>query len=209
MENQTKPVIVYAESTPNPTTMKFVVNRMIIDPDKIAEYLSVNETRHAPMAEKLFEFGFIKSLFFSGNFITITKTNDFEWSQVTQKLREWIKEYLDAGMPVIEKYPEVRAKSETSDDPVAFASGSPEQAIHSILEEYIKPAVEQDGGAITFKSFNDGIVTVQLQGSCSGCPSSKITLKNGIETMLKRMVPGVMEVVAEDIWFRYEGLYSF
>lgn len=199
METTAKPTIVYAESTPNPNTMKFVVNRMIVETDKIAEYLHVNETKHAPMAEKLFEFGFIKSIFFSANFITITKTNDFEWGVITNKLREWIKEYLSTDMPVIEQYPEPRKASTETNQPTAFAAGTPEQAIHAILEEYIKPAVESDGGAITFQSFENGVVTVALQGACSGCPSSKITLKNGIETMLKRMVPGVTEVVAQDL----------
>ena len=199
METTAKPTIVYAESTPNPNTMKFVANRMIVEADKIAEYLNVNETKQAPMAEKLFEFGFIKSIFFSGNFITITKTNDFEWGQITNNLRGWIKDYLSTDMPVIVQYPEPRKQSSETNEPVAFVDGTPEQAIHAILEEYIKPAVEQDGGAITFQSFENGVVTVALQGACSGCPSSKITLKNGIETMLKRMVPGVTEVVAQDL----------
>jgi NFU1 iron-sulfur cluster scaffold homolog, mitochondrial len=192
------PTTVYAESTPNPSTMKFVANRLIIEPNRQVEYLSADECEGSPLALELFKGGYVKALFFSNNFVTITKTDAKDWTILTGPVREFLTDYFTKGLPVIEVYPEKNA--ETVEEKIAEVSdGSPEQAIMQILEEYIRPAVEQDGGAITFRSFNDGVVTVALQGACSGCPSSKVTLKSGIENLLTRMVPGVKEVVAEEI----------
>jgi NFU1 iron-sulfur cluster scaffold homolog, mitochondrial len=192
------PTTVYAESTPNPSTMKFVANRLIIEPNRQVEYLKPEDCQGAPLAQELFKGGYVKSLFFSNNFVTITKTDAKEWTVLSGPVREFLTDYFTKGLPVIEVYPEKNA--ETIEEKIeVVAEGSPEQAIMQILEEYIRPAVEQDGGAITFRSFNNGIVTVALQGACSGCPSSKITLKSGIENLLTRMVPGVTEVVAEEI----------
>lgn len=192
------PTTVYAEATPNPETMKFVANRLIIEPDKQVEYLEEGQCEGAPLAQELFKGGYVKSLFFSGNFVTITKTNAKEWTVLTGPVREFLTDYFSKGLPVIEVYPEKQVVNEKIQESVV-AEGSPEEQIVNILEEYIRPAVEQDGGAITFRSYVDGIVTVALQGSCSGCPSSKVTLKSGIENLLTRMVPGVKEVVAEEI----------
>ena len=192
------PTTVYAESTPNPSTMKFVANRLIIEPDKQVEYLNAIECEGSPLAKELFKGGYVKSLFFSSNFITITKTDAKEWATLTSPVREFLTDYLTKGLPVIEVYPEKQAVKEKVTEAV-ISEGSTEEQIVNILEEYIRPAVEQDGGAITFRSFNEGVVTVALQGSCSGCPSSKVTLKSGIENLLTRIVPGVTEVVAEEI----------
>lgn len=192
------PTLVYAEATPNPEVMKFVANRLIIEPMKQVEYLSAEETDGAPLAQELFKGGYVKSLFFSNNFVSITRNDTMEWSKMVSAVREFLQDYLTKGLPVIEVYPEKQAKPEEV-AAAAPAQDSPEEAITQILEEYIRPAVEQDGGAITFRSFQNGVVTVALQGSCSGCPSSKVTLKSGIEALLKRMVPGVAEVVAEEI----------
>ena len=192
------PTTVYAESTPNPSTMKFVANRLIIEPDKQVEYLNAIECEGSPLAKELFKGGYVKSLFFSSNFITITKTDAKEWATLTSPVREFLTDYLTKGLPVIEVYPEKQAVKEKVTEAV-ISEGSTDEQIVNILEEYIRPAVEQDGGAITFRSFNEGVVTVALQGSCSGCTSSKVTLKSGIENLLTRMVPGVTEVVAEEI----------
>ncbi len=192
------PTTVYAESTPNPNTMKFVANRLIVEPNRIAEYLNAEDCEGAPLAQELFKGGYVKSLFFSTNFVSITKKESQDWSRLTNAVREYLTDYFSKGLPVIEKYPE--QTSPAQETPILQPlEGSTEEAIIGILEEYIRPAVEQDGGAITFRSFNDGVVTVALQGSCSGCPSSKVTLKSGIENLLVRMVPGVKEVVAEEI----------
>lgn len=191
------PTLVYAEATPNPEVMKFVANRMIIEPMKQVEYLSAEETSGSPLAQELFKGGYVKSLFFSNNFVSITRSQTVDWSQIVSAVREFLQDYFTKGLPVIEVYPEKVDAVEA--EAKAIQPNSPEEAITQILEEYIRPAVEQDGGAITFRSFENGIVTVALQGSCSGCPSSKVTLKSGIENMLKRMVPGVEEVVAEEL----------
>lgn len=189
---------VYAESTPNPSTIKFVANRLIIEPNRQVEYLNEQDCEGAPLAKELFKGGYVKSLFFSNNFVSITKTDAREWTVLTGPIREFLTDYFTKGLPVIEVYPEKNA--ETVEEIIAtVAEGSVEEQIIGILEEYIRPAVEQDGGAISFRSFKEGVVTVALQGSCSGCPSSKVTLKSGIENLLTRMVPGVKEVVAEEI----------
>jgi Fe-S cluster biogenesis protein NfuA len=192
---------IYAEATPNPETMKYVANRLIMKPNVMIEYHSFEETNGAPLAQMLFSTGKVKSLFFNNNFITVTKKPDQNWSVLMSELRDLIKGFLNTSGDAIIDYPAKKEKEETKEEPnksTAVVSGDTVEAIKSILDEYIKPAVEQDGGAITFKSFNEGVVTVALQGSCSGCPSSTVTLKGGIENLLKRMVPGVTEVVAEN-----------
>ena len=199
-----KPVIIYAESTPNPASMKFVANRILVENGATAQYLSKAETKGSPLAAKLFDFPFVKSVFMTSNFITVLKTDAVEWMDITLELRDFIRMYISEGNPVITELPTTEMpvdntfenKKELFTEHTAPAT-EVEVKIVEVLEEYIRPAVENDGGSITFKSFKDGIVTVQLRGSCSGCPSSTITLKAGIEALLKKMVPDVKEVVAE------------
>ncbi len=149
----------------------------------------------SPLATELFGFPFIKSVFIASNFVTLTRTPDTEWSDVIPAIRLFLKEYLEENKTVINEEEIVVVKSEgnlidADDDDVV-------KRIKELLENYVKPAVEMDGGAIQFKSYNEGVVNLMLQGSCSGCPSSMITLKAGIEGMMKRMIPEVKEVVAE------------
>lgn len=199
-----RPVIIYAESTPNPASMKFVANRELISDGATAQYLSKAETKGAPIAAKLFEFPFVKAVFMAANFITVIKTDAVQWEDITLELRDFIRVYISEGNPVITELPkaEVAVDSSFKTTKEVFTEHSApstetEVKIIETLEQYIRPAVESDGGSITFKSFKEGIVTVQLRGSCSGCPSSTITLKAGIEALLKRMVPEVTEVVSE------------
>lgn len=198
------PVIIYAESTPNPASMKFVANQLLVTEGATAQYLSKAETKDAPLAAKLFDFPFVKSVFIASNFITVTKTDTLQWDDITLELRSFIREYIAAGSPVINVLPESEIPIDntfTTTKSVFTEHVTPateiEVKIVEILEQYIRPAVEGDGGSITFKGFQEGIVTVQLRGSCSGCPSSTITLKAGIEGLLKRMIPEVTEVVSE------------
>lgn len=195
-----QPTLVYAEATPNPASMKFVANRLIIEPGKAVEYLNDAQAGGAPLALELFKGGYVRSLYFYNNFVTITKTDAADWNKLTAAVREFIQDYLTKGLPVIQIYPEslIPDGAQLLNDNATDAEGI-EVKIQEILEEYIKPAVEQDGGAIRFKSFSEGVVTVALQGSCSGCPSASVTLKSGIENLLVRMVPGVHEVVAESL----------
>ena len=189
------PVIsIYTEMTPNPETMKFVANKLLY-PGKIIDFPDVESAKPSPLAIELFGFPFIKSVFIASNFVTLTKTADTDWDDVIPSIRQFLKEYLEEGKPVINEEEVVVTKSEgntidADDDDVV-------KRIKELLENYVKPAVEMDGGAIQFKSYNEGVVNLMLQGSCSGCPSSMITLKAGIESMMKRMIPEVKEVVAE------------
>jgi len=206
METTKVPFIIYAESTPNPSTMKFVANRLLIQEGATAEYRSAAETTGAPLPAKLFQFPFVKSIFVSANYISITKTDIVSWDDVLLEMREFLKTYLNDGHPIITELPKKEVATDSSFKSTtsvftehAAPQNETENKIVEVLEQYIRPAVESDGGLITFRSFENGVVTVQLKGACSGCPSSTVTLKAGIEALLKRMVPGVTEVVAESV----------
>lgn len=199
-----KPIIIYAESTPNPSSMKFVANQLLVTDGATAQYLSKAETKGSPLAQQLFEFPFVKAIFLASNFVTVSKTDAVQWEEVTQELRDFIRIYLNEGKPVITELPkqEVATDNTFTEKKEVFTEHTApttetEVKIVEILEQYIRPAVEGDGGSITFKSYVDGVVTVQMRGACSGCPSSTITLKAGIEGLLKRMIPDVKEVVSE------------
>jgi Fe-S cluster biogenesis protein NfuA len=189
------PVIsIYTEMTPNPETMKFVANKLLF-PGKSIDMADVETARPSPLATELFGFPFIKSVFIASNFVTLTKTPETDWDDVISTIRLFLKEYLEEGKTIINEEEIVVTKKDTNnidadDDDVV-------KRIKELLENYVKPAVEMDGGAIQFRSYNQGVVNLMLQGSCSGCPSSMITLKAGIEGMMKRMIPEVKEVVAE------------
>jgi len=198
------PVTIYSESTPNPEAMKFVANMMLLR-SGVKEYPDVDSASDSPLSQQLFRFGGVKSIFITSNFITVTKHKDTDWFDIVNLIREFIRGYISSGDPVfssevseIEKANTDHVSPTTSEghDEV-LPEGELEQKIVIALDEYVKPAVEQDGGAIHFKSFDNGIVTVILKGSCSGCPSSTVTLKSGIENLLTKMIPEVKEVVAE------------
>ncbi len=200
-------IIIYAECTPNPSSMKFVANELLLKEGATAQYLSKAETKGAPLAAKLFEFPFVKSVFFASNFVTVLKTDAVQWDDITMELRDFIRNYIHEGNEIITELPQTEVAVDntfTTKKAVFTEHAAPtseiEVKIIEILEQYIRPAVEGDGGSITFKSYNEGIVTVQLRGSCSGCPSSTLTLKAGIEALLKRMIPdAIKEVVSEAV----------
>lgn len=190
------PVIsIYTEMTPNPETMKFVANKLLY-PGKSIDFPDVESAKPSPLAIELFGFPFIKSVFIASNFVTLTKTSDTDWNDVIPAIRQFLKEYLEEGKPVINEE-EIVVTARTEGNAIDADDDDVVKRIKELLENYVKPAVEMDGGAIQFKSYNEGIVNLMLQGSCSGCPSSMITLKAGIEGMMKRMIPEVKEVVAE------------
>lgn len=205
MNLQDIPYIIYAEETPNPASVKFVANKLLLVAGASAEYLSAAETGDAPIAQKLFQFPFVKRVFIQSNYITITKQDAVEWEEIRDELRVFVTEYLNKGNAIINKLPEQKvAKDSSFKETVSIntqhsaPSNDVENKIIEVLEQYIRPAVEQDGGLITFKELKDGIVTVQMRGSCSGCPSSTMTLKAGIEALLKRLLPDdVKQVVSE------------
>jgi len=177
---------VYTEARPNPATMKFLVNKLLINGS--VDYPDREKAQESPFARELFKFNFVNGVFFASNFVTITKTDNVAWEDIEAILKEFVKGAVES---------ELKVKEVVADDSVNFEGTDTEKKIQQVLHDYVRPAVEQDGGAISYKSFDDGVVTVILKGSCSGCPSSTITLKAGIEGLLKRMVPEVEEVVAE------------
>ncbi len=190
------PVIsIYTEMTPNPETMKFVANKLLY-PGKSIDFPDADSAKPSPLAGELFAFPFIKAVFIASNFVTLTKTTETEWNDVIPSIREFLKQYLEEGKPVVNEE-EVTAMKPQSSNEVAADDTDVVKRIKELLDNYVRPAVEMDGGAIQFKSYDEGVVNLMLQGSCSGCPSSMITLKAGIEGMMKRMIPEVKEVVAE------------
>jgi len=185
-------VSIYTEMTPNPETMKFVANKLLY-PGKSIDFPDESSAAPSPLAKELFAFPFIRSVFIASNFVTLSKTADTNWDDVIPSIRDFLKQYLEEGKVVINE-DQVVAKKESS---VSSDDTDVVKRIKELLENYVKPAVEMDGGAISFKGYDDGVVKLMMQGSCSGCPSSMITLKAGIEGMMKRMIPEVKEVVAE------------
>lgn len=188
-------VSIYTEMTPNPETMKFVANKLLY-PGKSIDFPDADSAKPSPLATQLFGFPFIKAVFIASNFVTLTKTPDAEWMDVTPSIRQFLKDYLEEGKSVVNEDEIVEIKKESGNEVLADDDDVVKR-IKELLENYVKPAVEMDGGAIQFKSYDDGVVNLAMQGSCSGCPSSMITLKAGIEGMMKRMIPEVKEVVAE------------
>lgn len=192
------PVTIYAESTPNPTVMKFVANKKIID--RMLEFKSIDETKYAPLAKALFHFPFIKEVFLDKNYISITKYDMVEWNDITMEIREFIRDYIQEGKEVVSEDIPAEQKEQIELSEESFeALDDISKEIVNILDEYIKPAVASDGGNIMFDSYDpvSKVVKVVLQGACSGCPSSSMTLKSGIENTLKNLLEGkVNEVVA-------------
>lgn len=198
------PISVYAENTPNPGVMKFVANRMLVE-DGAFEFKNIEEAKISPLATKLFHFPFVKEVFITANFIAIAKYNITDWDHVAMEVREFIYNYLSEGNPVV-----IPSSSDSISNDEKEAAATPntitelpnqenlgeiETRIVEILDEYVRPAVEQDGGNITFAGYEQGVVKVILRGACSGCPSSTLTLKNGILTLLQKMLPTLIHDV--------------
>jgi Fe-S cluster biogenesis protein NfuA len=189
------PVIsIYTEMTPNPETMKFVANKLLY-PGKSIDFPDADSAKPSPLATELFGFPFIRAVFIASNFVTLTKTAEAEWLDVTPSIRQFLKDYLEEGKPVVNEDEVVVVEKDPGNEILADDDDVVKR-IKELLENYVKPAVEMDGGAIQFRSYSGGVVNLTMQGSCSGCPSSMITLKAGIEGMMKRMIPEVREVVA-------------
>jgi hypothetical protein len=190
------PVIsIYTEMTPNPETMKFVANKLLY-PGKSIDFAEESLASPSPLAKELFGFPFVKGVFIASNFVTLTKTAETEdWQDVIPAIKQFLKDYLENGGVVVNE--EELAQMQPTGNTVHADDDDIVKRVKELLENYVKPAVEMDGGAIQFKSYEDGVVNLMLQGSCSGCPSSMKTLKAGIEGMMKRMIPEVKEVVAE------------
>ncbi len=192
---------IYAESTPNPEVMKFVANRMLVD--KSIEITKAEQAKDISIAKALFNFPFVKSLYLSSNFISIAKTENVEWDMIAMQLRVFIADFLNEEG--LKNYTEHISEEEIINEEVKEAVEEKisftekEEAIIDLLNEYIKPAVESDGGAITFHSYVGDVVTVNLKGACSGCPSATNTLKGGIESLLNQKIDPNIVVRAKEL----------
>jgi Fe-S cluster biogenesis protein NfuA len=204
------PVTVYSEMTPNPSTMKFVANKYLLPTGASVEFENKAAAKgYSPLAEALFDFPFVSKVFIAVNFVTVAKTDNVPWDFITMELREFIREWISFGKEVLIAMPS-QLQHDTTDsvsdsnapaqstapNKVSFEPSDLDDAIIDLLDQYVRPAVANDGGAIDFLGFEEGKVTVMLKGSCAGCPSSTATLKGGIENLLKQHLPEVKEVVA-------------
>ncbi len=187
-ENKKIPVTIYAESTPNPAVIKFVANKSLVDGN--FEFKNIDDAQYAPLAQALFQFSFVKEVFISANYVSVSKYNIVEWEEITLEIREFIRNYIEQGKPILkDEILNQKTAKEVNTQEIEDLDDISKEIIH-ILNEYVRPAVESDGGNIAFQSYDDQskIVKVLLQGACSGCPSSTFTLKNGIENMLREML---------------------
>ncbi|MBT8316373.1 MAG: NifU family protein [Lutibacter sp.] len=190
------PVEVYAESTPNPSVLKFVANKNLVETD--FEFKNKEEAKNSPLALNLFDFKYVKEVFISENYVSVSKTEAIDWGEITVELRSFIREYIANGGKIINENYKQEKNSQTAASETANLDDVSKQVI-DLLDQYVKPAVAADGGNIAFQSYDETTQTVNviLQGACSGCPSSTVTLKNGIENMLKQLIPGkISQVVA-------------
>ncbi|GAA4448030.1 hypothetical protein GCM10023189_05270 [Nibrella saemangeumensis] len=193
------PVMLYTESSPNPNSMKFVLNFPLVPEGLSFDYAepgdALLEGKNSPLAVALFGFDFVRRVFISSNFITVTKDDATDWNDVLFELKFYIKQYFEEQKLVFSQ------RTMDANSTKVEADSETVQKIKAVLDQYVRPAVESDGGAINFYSFdeNSGTVKVLLQGSCSGCPSSTLTLKAGIENLLTRLVPEVKQVEAEGV----------
>jgi Fe-S cluster biogenesis protein NfuA len=190
---------VYTEASPNPNSMKFVLNRMLSkDENFLRDYTTVESAADSPLAQEILQFPFVERVFMTKNFITITKQEQIPWEDIVNGMKTYLKDYFEANKVVIlGEDEEDEFGKPISKNIIDTTDTETIKQIKGILDEYIRPAVEGDGGAISFSSFNeaDGVLKVLLQGSCSGCPSSTITLKAGIENLFKRMMPDKVKTV--------------
>jgi Fe-S cluster biogenesis protein NfuA len=193
------PVMLYTEQTPNPETLKFVTNRMLY-PNKTADFKEAEWAKQwSPLAAFLFDKPYTKSVYISNNFVTLTKEFNYNWDDLMLEVKAQVKNFVENNeVYVLDGFEEAKQEllKQTTTDSNNGEQSEMVAKIINLIDTYVKPAVEMDGGNIEFKSYHDGVVTVVMQGSCSGCPSSSVTLKAGIEGMLQRMIPEIREVVA-------------
>ncbi len=216
MDKKKIPTAVYAEMTPNPSTMKFVADRLLISGGLQVEYRIAQEAKgSSALAEELFHFPFVKSIFISSNYVTITRDESLDWDMIVMQLREYIREWLMENEIAVSTIPASLMSRETPqadsganrDNPtiarsenVVFTPSPFDEEIIFLLNEYVRPAVEQDGGAIDFVGYDNKKVYVNMRGACSGCPSSTATVKVGIENLLKAKLPeAIDEVIAQSV----------
>ncbi len=207
MNTQSLKYNIIMEQTPNPETIKFITNQQLLNQGQVVEFDASKNLSISPLAKALFSFPFVKQILISDNYIGITKHSHISWDDILLEVRDYILEYLNSRKPVfIENIADVLQKKSFSENQnannITLQHNTPqsevEQKIIDILNEYILPAVSQDGGFVTFESYKDGIVYLKMSGACSGCPSSLYTLKAGIEALLKKMLPNIVQEVRSE-----------
>lgn len=190
------PVNIYAESTPNPQAMKFVSDLPLLDTDEIIEVQSMDEAiKYSPLATELFRFPFTRMVHITAGYVTILKNDLAEWDDIALQLREVIRDLIAGGIQAKNPNTEISSAKKETLAITPETTDETSQKIIEILEDYVRPAVERDGGSIQFKSFKNGVVKVAMGGACSGCPSTTVTLKNGVEQLLKQMLPDQVKTV--------------
>jgi Fe-S cluster biogenesis protein NfuA len=198
--NTHNPAQVRIEATPNPQALRFVVGKPLVEPGTMLEFSSPEQAEKAsPLAAHVFNLPFVIGVFISNNFITVTKNDSIAWDLVQDDLKDYIQEFLLSNEGSASSAPITNGAESGAVVGHTRPNSPEEEQIIAVLDEYVTPAVAGDGGHIAFRSFQDGVLAVSLRGSCSGCPSSMITLKSGIENLMREMVPGVREVVAEEV----------
>lgn len=192
-------VTIFTEASPNPNSMKFVLNLELVPDGLSFDYATPGEAlidgKNSPLAVALFGFDAVQRVFIARNFVTLTKDEDTDWGELLFEVKPFLKQYFEEQKPVFAQ------RTIDTNTTKVDADSETVQQIKAVLDQYVRPAVESDGGAINFHSFDEanGVVKVLLQGSCSGCPSSTLTLKAGIENLLTRLVPAVKQVEAEGV----------
>ncbi|WP_372473781.1 NifU family protein [Capnocytophaga sp. ARDL2] len=188
-ERKKIPISIYGETTPNPSVLKFVANKLLTK--TAIEFKNIDETTPSPLAKELFKFPSVKEIFIDENYVSITKYDSYDWNEISTEIRSFIKQFIENGGTVIDENLITKTEEHEKNQEEYFNNlDVTSQQIVNILEEYVKPAVQSDGGNISFENYNEKTktVTVILKGACSGCPSSTFTLKNGIENMLRSML---------------------
>lgn len=197
------PVTIYSEMTPNPKAMKFVANIALVTVDEAYEFNSVDECEASPLARVLFTFPFVKSVMIAQNFVTISIIPQLEWDDVVMEVRNYLTDYIQAGQPILV---EVEKQSQPKEEKIVEKKLNTlpkpgevrdiDKKIEHILKEYVSPAIENDGGAISFESYEDGELKVKLSGACNGCPSSTQTLQHGVQSIFGKLLPQVKKVTS-------------
>lgn len=199
MNTTITPVMLYTEQTPNPESLKFVTNKMLYQ--GTADFRDEELARKwSPLASALFDMAYVRGVYITNNFVTITKEMNYDWEDVKLKIKDFLKKYIQEGGQILKEGFEEEAERirvEHAAKNFTGEAGDIARKVKELIDTYVKPGVEMDGGNIEFKAYENGKVYVTMQGACSGCPSSSVTLKAGIEGMLKRMVPEVQEVIQE------------
>lgn len=181
-------MFIQTESTPNPATLKFLPGQAVLATGT-ADFPSADTAGNSPLAQRVFAVDGVTAVFFGSDFVTVTKKDDVEWDHIKPSILGAIMEHYQSGKPAIEGEAEATGHA-AHDGP----DGEIVNQIKELLDTRVRPAVAQDGGDITFHGFDRGIVYLHMQGACAGCPSSTLTLKMGIENLLRHYIPEVVEV---------------